>query len=335
MRSAWALGEEPAAPAPNLLREEDEMLAQRDVTTQATGNRKSNHHLLQRIWRNRSAYVFVSPFYILFAIFFLVPSVLAFRLSLYRWTALSEARWLGTGNFERLIDDKYFWQSASNTAFYVIAALAIILPLALVMAAALNAPQLRFKSLWRAMYFAPMVTSIVAVALVFVLLYNRDYGGLNYGLGLLGIPPVNWLGDPTAARFAVVGLLTWRWTGFNAIFFLAAMQSIPKELYEAAMIDGAGPIQRFIRITIPQLRPVILYVTITIIVGTIQVFEEPFILTGGGPGNATRSLAQYMYEHGILKLRFGYASAIGVLIFSIVLVAAFVQFRIMGLFRED
>jgi ABC-type sugar transport system permease subunit len=285
--------------------------------------------------RPLAAYAFVSPYYLLFAIFFLIPSAFAVVLSLYRWTALGTPRWRGLDNFARLFSDPDFWQAAFNSLLYMGFALIIVLPLSLIIASALNAPELGLKNLWRVMFFSPMVTSIVAIAIVFNLMYNRDYGVINYALATIGLPRIDWLSDGVAAKFAVIILIAWRWTGYNAVFFLAGMQSIPQELYEAAMIDGANVIQRFRHVTIPQLRPIILYVSVGILVGTLQVFEEPFILTGGGPANATLSLTQYLYQRGILKLEFGYASAIGMVIFGVVLLISLVQFRTWGLFKEE
>ncbi len=285
--------------------------------------------------RHLAAYVFVSPYYLLFAVFFLIPSAFAVVLSLYRWTALGTPRWRGLDNFVRLFSDADFWQAAFNSALYMGFALVIVLPLALVVASALNAPELRLKNLWRVMFFSPMVTSILAIAIVFNLMYNRDYGVINFALESVGLPRIDWLSNGTAAKFAVIILIAWRWTGYNSVFFLAGMQSIPQDLYEAAMIDGASVTQRFLYVTIPQLRPIILYVSVGILVGTLQIFEEPFILTGGGPANATLSLTQYLYQRGILRLEFGYASAIGIVIFAAVLLISLIQFRTLGLFKEE
>ena len=285
--------------------------------------------------RHLAAYVFVSPYYLLFAIFFLIPSAFAVVLSLYRWTALGVPRWRGLDNFTRLFADSDFWQAASNSLLYMVSALIIVLPLALIVASALNARELRLKNVWRVMFFSPMVTSIVAIAIVFNLMYNRDYGVINFALASVGLPRVDWLSDGTAAKAAVLILIAWRWTGYNAVFFLAGMQSIPEDLYEAAMMDGAGVHQRFLHVTVPQLQPIILYVSVGILVGTLQIFEEPFILTGGGPANATLSLTEYLYQRGILKLEFGYASAIGVVIFAAVLVISLIQFRTFGMLKEE
>jgi multiple sugar transport system permease protein len=290
---------------------------------------------LNRIGRFLPAYLFVSPYYILFIVFFLVPSAFAVVLSLFRWTAIGTPRWLGIGNFTRLLSNSDFWTASFNTAVYIVFALLIVLPLSLIIASALNAPELRLKNLWRIMFFSPMVTSIVAIAIVFNLMYSRDYGVINYTLQFLGLPRIDWLGDTTAAKFAVIFLMAWRWTGYNSIFFLAGMQSIPQELYEAAMIDGANAVQRFFHITIPQLKPIILYVTVGIFTGTVQIFEEPFILTGGGPANATISVAQFLYQRGIMKLEFGYASAIGLVIFFIVFLISMLQLRTFGFFKDE
>ena len=282
----------------------------------------------------RAPYLFIAPFYVLFGVFFLGPSVFALVLSLFRWNAVGTTRWAGVSNYARMFADPVFWQAMGNTAIYMLASLFWVCPLALLLALALNAPLVRFKSLWRAMYFSPIVTSTVAITIVFILLYNRDYGLINVPLRSLGLPGVNWLGDSLWVKFAIIGLLTWRWTGLTMISFLAGLQSIPQEFYEAAAIDGADSFQSFWHITLPMLRPVILFVSVSVLIGSAQIFEEPFILTGGGPANASISIAQYLYGRGITRLEFGYASAVGCLLFVLIFGLSALQFRWLGIFRD-
>ena len=286
--------------------------------------------------RRRSSaapYLFISPFYLLFAAFFLVPTLAAVVLSLFRWSSLGAPRFFGFSNYERLfLKDAVFWQAIGNTLFYSAASLFIVCPLALLLALALNAKGLWFKAFWRTVYFAPIVTSTVAVSLVFLMFYNRDYGLVNAVFGWFGLGPVNWLGDRSKVKLAVVLVIIWRWTGLTSIYFLAGLQSIARVLYEAAEIDGATTLQRFWHITLPQLRPVTLFVTVIVLIGSLQVFDEPQILTGGGPANASLSVVQYLYSRGIDQLRFGYASAIGFLLFVSIFILSLIQFR---LFRTE
>ena len=190
----------------------------------------------------------------------------------------------------------------------------------------------------RILYFAPIVTSSVAVAIVFRMLYNREFGIINELLSSIGLTPVDWLGDPSAVKLAVMGLVVWRWTGLLAIYFLAGLQSIPETLYEAASIDGAGGFQRFIYITIPSLRPVILFVSVIVMIGTLQIFDDPQVLFGsanpGGPANAGLSMVQYLYSRGIGDLLYGYASAVGLLLFIGIFILSLVQFRVLRGFED-
>jgi multiple sugar transport system permease protein len=273
-------------------------------------------------------YYFISPFYILFILFFLVPTVGALVLGFYRWRALGDPIWIGLQNYERLWSDRIFWRSVENTLFYAAGSLFVIVPLALLQAMALNSKRLLFRTFWRMVYFAPIVTSTVAIAIVFRLLYNYDYGVINALLRGVGLEPINWLGDRSMSKIAVMGVVLWRWTGLLAIYFLAGLQSISEELYEAAAIDGANGIQRFFFITIPMLRPVVLFVVVIVMIGSLQIFDDPQILTAGGPANSSLSVVQYLYSRGIDRLEYGYASAVGTALFVAIFVLSLLQFRI-------
>ncbi len=282
-------------------------------------------------------YAFISPFYILFGIFFMAPSLIALALSLFRWDGINEPRFAQTLNYARMFNDKVFAAAVGNTAVYALASLFIVIPLALVLAVLLNSKSLRFRNFWRALYFTPVVTSTVAITLVFQILYNKDTGLFNAPLIFLGLEPINWLGDRFWAKVAIIILITWRSTGLLTIYFLAGLQSIPEELYEAASIDGASVVQRFFWITVPMLRPIILFVSIIVLLGAIQIFDEPQILMrgSGGPGNSTLTLVQYLYQRGFTRLRLGFASAVGTVIFATVFVLSLLQLRWFGVFREE
>jgi multiple sugar transport system permease protein len=274
-------------------------------------------------------YFFVSPFFILFTIFFLLPSLFAIGVSFYKWKALGVPEFFGVRNFERLLTgDAVFWQAVKNTAFYVAGSLFVVAPLALLQALALNSKRLKFRMFWRAVYFAPIVTSTAAIAIVFRMLYNREFGFLNEFVMALGGMPVDWLGDRGVVKFSVMGVVLWRWTGLLAVYFLAGLQAIPDELYEAAAIDGANQRQRFFNITLPSLRPVMLFVAVIVVIGSIQIFDDPQILTQGGPANASLSVVQYLYTRGIDELLYGYASAVGVFLFVVIFALSMLQFRV-------
>ncbi len=196
-------------------------------------------------------YFFISPFYILFAIFFLFPTVFALVLGFYKWGALGTPSFFGLRNYDHMFKDPLFIKAFWNTIFYAAASLFVVMPLALLEAMALNAKRLRFKYLWRTLYFAPIVTSTVAISLVFRLLYNTNYGFINQIVLLLGGVPIQWMESQSLTKVAVMGVVIWRWTGLLAIYFLAGLQSIPETLYEAAAIDGATGWQRFFHVTLP------------------------------------------------------------------------------------
>lgn len=289
----------------------------------------------QRSVVNRAPYIFIAPFFVLFSVFFLGPSLFAFALSFFRWNAITTPRWIGLTNWVRLFSDPVALQAITNTAVYMVASLFLVIPLALLLAVVLNSPRLKLQFLWRAMFFSPIVTSSVAITLVFVLLYSRDYGVLNYLFGMIGLSPIDWLGDPRWAKPAIIGLILWRWTGYNMIYFLAGMQGISQEYYEAAQIDGANGIQQFFNITIPELRPIIVYVGVITMIGSAQIFDETYILTEGGPANATISIAQYLYTRGMGQLELGYASTIGLLMFAVIFALSVIQLRTFGAFRAE
>jgi len=279
--------------------------------------------------------VFILPFYLLFTIFFLFPTGYALGLSFYRWRALSEPVYFGTRNFERLYQDRIFWQAVGNTAFYAAASLFVVAPLALLEALALNSKKVLFRTFWRVIYFAPIVTSTVAISLVFRLLYNREFGLINNILKALGASPVDWMGNRDVVKIAVMGIVVWRWTGLLAVYFLAGLQSISEELLEAAAIDGANVVQRFFFITLPLLRPVILFVSVIVLIGSIQIFDDPQILTQGGPANASLSVVQYLYTRGIQRLEYGYASSVGAFLFVVIFTLSLLQFWVFRGFRRE
>ncbi|QPC80822.1 sugar ABC transporter permease [Phototrophicus methaneseepsis] len=280
-------------------------------------------------------YIFISPFFLLFGIFFLFPSVAALALSLFRWNGIGEVEWMGIANYQRIFSDGIFWQAAQNTLIYTAASVFIMMPIALILATLLNSKSLRFANIWRAMYFTPVVTSTVATSLVFQILLNENSGLLNVPLIGLGLEPIDWLGDRAWVKVALIIVIGWRSIGLITIYFLAGLQSIPYELYEAAEIDGAGTIQQFFHVTIPMLRPIILFVSIIVMLNAIQIFDEPRILTEGGPANASLSIVQYLYERGFERLRFGFASSVGTVLFFVVFVLSFIQLRFFGAFRDE
>ncbi|MDG6107655.1 sugar ABC transporter permease [Dactylosporangium aurantiacum] len=280
-------------------------------------------------------YAFISPFYLLYGLFLIVPIGVGVYLSFTEWAGLGTPLWVGTQNYRELFADDSFRTAVVNTAIYVVFAVLIVVPAALLIAQALNTRGLRGRDLFRLTFFTPVVLSPIIIALVFTLFYDREYGLLNAALrGFFGTGGVDWLGDPTWAKVSVMLLVLWRWTGYLTIFFLAGLQNVPKELYEAARLDGAGALRTFFNITVPMLKPVTAFVAVTVIVGTAQIMEEPYLLTKGGPGEATLPVAMFIYREAFMRQHLGYAAAAGVVMFAIVFAIGRTATAVFGVGRQ-
>jgi ABC-type sugar transport system permease subunit len=287
-------------------------------------------------WRQRLApYVFISPFYILFAVFLLVPILVGLYLSFTEWAGLGSPEIVGLANYTRLFGDAQFYLSLLNTLFFVLVSMAIVVPLALLIAQALNARGLHGRDMFRVVYFTPIVLSPIIIVLIFQLFFDQNFGLLNAALrAVFGLGGIDWLGAPWWARISVAILVVWRWTGYLVIFFLAGLQGVPRELHEAAEIDGAGAVKRFLNVTLPSLRPVTAFVLVTSLVGSAQIFEEPYLLTQGGPNFATLTIGIFIYRAAFQRQEIGYAAAAGVVLFAIVFVIGQVANRLLGVGRS-
>ncbi|KOT39178.1 sugar ABC transporter permease [Streptomyces caelestis] len=272
----------------------------------------------------------------LYGLFLLVPVFVGLYLSCTQWAGLGAPRWVGLRNYRDLLTDHSFWTSVQNTTLYVVFTLCVVVPAALLIAQALNARGLRGRDLFRLTYFMPVVISPIVITLVFGLIFDRQFGLFNATLhALFGFGGVDWLGEPAWARVSVVILVLWRWTGYLTIFFLAGLQNVPRELYEAAALDGAGPVRRFWDVTLPALRPVTAFVAVTVLVNTAQIFDEPFLLTQGGPGESTLSVTMFIFRAGFQRQQLGYAAAAGVLLFVAVFVLGQLAMRVLGVGRSS
>ncbi|MBN2172122.1 MAG: sugar ABC transporter permease [Candidatus Krumholzibacteriota bacterium] len=285
--------------------------------------------------QERAAWIFLGPALCLIAVFFLLPILAGLLLSvtdfdIYAIGAPQTARFVGLRNYQELLGGEEFWQALRNTLYFVLVGGPLAVAVSLGAALMLSAPRLRLRGLFRTIYFAPVVTTLVAVAIVWRYLYHPHYGLLNYWLGLVGLGPIDWLGDPRWAMPAIILLAVWKGFGYNMLIFVAGLQSIPEERYEAAAVDGASAWQRFHAITLPGLAPVFLFVAVTTMIGYFQLFAEPYVMTQGGPLGATRSLVLFMYEEGFRWWRLGTAAAIAVLLLLITLAATLIQLRLQG-----
>ena len=289
----------------------------------------------RRVWASgggRAAVWFLAPALVVIGGFFFLPVLAAFFLSftdfdIYALGDLGTARFIGLRNYAELLQSGIFWKALGNTFYFVLVGGPLSVAVSLGAALLVNAKIVRFKGVFRTIFFAPVVTTLVAVAIVWRYLYHSRYGLLNYGLGALGIEPVDWLGDPMWAMPAIILLAVWKNFGYNMIIFVAGLQNIPDELYEAAQIDGAGPWQQFRTITLPLLAPTFLFVGLITMIGYFQLFAEPYVMTEGGPLQSTVSIVYLMYEEGFKWWNLGYASAVAFILFLIMLVGTFIQLR--------
>lgn len=273
----------------------------------------------------RSGYLFISPFFILFGIFGVFPLLFTAYLSFHKWDILGTTEYVGISNYVNLIvNDPLFWKSVGNT--FSMWALSTIpqLILALVIAFLLNQAILKGKSLLRLAIFMPNVTSVVAVALIFSAIFGTKYGIVNYLISLLGFDPINWKGSYFGTHVAISTMVLWRWVGYNSIIYLSGLQSIPKDLYEAAMIDGGSKLQQLIHITIPMLRPIIIFTVIQSSIGGMQLFAEPMLFGEGGRYQGL-TMTLYLFQEAFTRFSFGYASAIAWLLFLIIIIFSLIN----------
>ncbi|MCX5205116.1 sugar ABC transporter permease [Streptomyces sp. NBC_00237] len=284
----------------------------------------------RRVLTRRSVpYLLIMPAVLGFALFKAYPIVASFWISLTTGNGAGR-QFAGLANYRRLLEDPLFWTALENTALILVVQVPLMLGLALLIALGLDSSKVWLRPLWRLGVFMPSLTGLVAAGVMFSVILNHDAGLLNWLLSLFGVDRVDWLGSPSWARVAIVLVLTWHYTGYNAVMYLAGLQGVPTELYEAAKVDGAGPIRRFVSITLPQLRPILLLTVVLSTIGTLQLFDEPYVLTGGGPDNATLTVTMYLYNNGFKFFDFGYASALAYALALIVSVLGILQVRLIG-----
>ncbi len=292
----------------------------------------------RRGWRqDLTGWAFAAPFVILFGVFMALPILISFLLSFTSFGLRDlqnpiGATFVGVDNYAALLSDAKFWKALGNTFYFVAIGVPLTLGIGLLIASALSRGITRFRTVFRVGYYLPVITSIVAIAVVWRFLLNPDVGLINNVLQAVGITGPEWLANPTLAMPTIIAMAVWRNLGFAMVVFIAGLQAIPVTLYEAAAIDGAGRWQAFRYVTLPMLRPTILFMLVITTIGYLQLFEEPFVMTDGGPLDATLSVTMYMYQQGFEFFKQGYASAVAYVLFVIVAVIAFLQFRFL---RED
>nr|WP_285864749.1 sugar ABC transporter permease [Lederbergia lenta] len=273
----------------------------------------------------RSGYLFISPFFILFGVFGVFPLLFTAYLSFHKWDILGSKEFVGFRNYQLLFtNDPLFWKAVGNT--FSIWALSTIpqLMAALVIAFLLNQAFLKGKAFFRLGIFMPNVTSIVAVAIVFSAMFGTKYGVINYLLSFIGIDPIHWAGSYIGTHVVISAMVMWRWVGYNAIIYLAGLQGISKDLYEAAIIDGANKMQQLLYITVPLLKPIIIFTVLQSTIGGMQIFTEP-LLFGVGGSNQGLTVTLYLYQEAFTRFSFGYAAAIAWLLFIIIIIFSLIN----------
>ncbi len=280
----------------------------------------------------RAALLFLAPAIVLLTVFFFAPVIAGFALSLtdfdlYTLGDPQNVRIVGIRNYQELLSSSIFWTAFANTMYFALVGGPLTVAVSLAAALLVNARLTRFKSLFRTMYFAPVVTTLVAVSIVFKYLYHPRFGMLNRFLDTIGLPQPDWLGNPKLAMLAIILLAVWKGFGYTMIIFIAGLQQIPEELYEAARLDGAGAWKQFRHVTLPMLAPTFLFVGVVVAIGQLQIFAEPYVMTQGGPLNKTVTMVMLMYQQGFKFWEMGYAAAVAFVLFLVIGAATLLQIK--------
>lgn len=287
----------------------------------------------------RAAALFISPFMLLFLVFGLLPILFTFYVSFFNWDLLGEPEWAGVDNYVNLIQDPQFFKSLLNTISIFLLSSIPQLATALLLAVLLNSKNLKLKLFWRSIILFPFITSTVAVALVFGAMFADNGGMMNWALGVLGLAPIPWHVETIPSHLAIAVMVNWRWTGYNTLIFLAALQSVPKELYEAAEIDGASKFSQFFNVTIPQIRPTLFFTLITSTIGGLQIFAEPFQFGyasySGGSDSQFSTLTLYMFDQAFTQMKLGYSSAVAMGLFLLIGVVAAINYAVSAKLVKD
>jgi cellobiose transport system permease protein len=285
-------------------------------------------------------YAYVAPFFLIFAVFGLFPLLFTFYVALFDWNPVAEHTFVGLANFSRLFDDPRFWNALQNTISIWVLSTVPQLLIALGLAHLLNHARLRWATLFRMSMLVPYITSVAATTVVFAQLFDRDYGLLNWALHLIGIGPVDFVQSTWGSQAMIATMVIWRWTGYTTLLYLASLQAISRDIYEAASVDGAGNWKQFRYITIPSLRPVIVFTIVTSTIGGLQIFTEPLLVSTNspltcGPVRQCQTLTLFLFEQGFGQFKFGYGAAIGVTLFVLVVAFALLNYLLSTRIRRE
>jgi cellobiose transport system permease protein len=285
-------------------------------------------------------YAYIAPFFVLFGVFGLVPFLFTFYIALFDWNPIGDRTFIGVDNFTRMLADPRFWNATGNTiSIWLLSTLPQLL-VALLLAHVLNHARLRFALFFRMSILVPYITSVAATAIVFAQMFDRDYGLLNWLLGLVGIGSIDFVQSVWGSHVMIAVMVAWRWFGYTALLYLASLQAVPRDIYEAASIDGAGGWHQFRHITIPSLRPVIIFTVVTSTIGGLQIFTEPLLVARTtnltcGPVRQCQTLTLFLYEQGFGQYQFGYGAAIGVALFVMIILVAAVNYALSSRIRGE
>lgn len=299
----------------------------------------------RRLWSFQARfapYLFVAPFLILFALFMLYPLGRSIVMSLYSYSGAHSRRYVGLSHYQFFLTDKLLWLAVANTLLYALACVTLLIPLSLALAILLNHPAIKFRNLLRFAFFAPYLVGNVFVSVIFASLLSPRHGLIPRALSFLNpaLLETNWLGDPIRARIAIIIATLWLTVGWAMVFFLAALQGVDPHLYDAAAVDGAGPWSRFRHVTLPGIRPILIFIIITTTIAALQMFELPYVIflqqgSPAGPGFAGLTIVMYLYQQGFDLGDIGAACAIGWFLVLLILAIALIQIRITRANRED
>ena len=270
-------------------------------------------------------YLFIFPAMLGFFLFMLYPMLSGILMSFTKWGGFGSQEWIGTANYIKMFNDKHFIKAVWNTIYYTLGILTIGVPLALILALFLNQKFLKGRNFFRAIYYLPVISMMVAVSMLWKWLLSTNHGLVNYFIGLIGLPPVNWLLDPRWAMPGLILMSIWKGTGFNMVIFLAGLQGIPRVYYEVADIDGANWWHKFRHVTLPLLSPATFFIIITTMIHSFQIFQQAYIMTEGGPQESTTTIVYYVYKNAFEWFHMGYACAQAVLLLIILILATYLQ----------
>ena len=281
----------------------------------------------------RAGWAMSAPALTAIGLFFVLPALASLLLSftdfdIYALANLNNLRFIGLDNYQRLVTNPLFWQAMGNTMWFVLFGVPLVVIASLAAAMLINAKTLRWRAVWRVALFAPFVTTLVATAVVWNYLLHTRYGLINYALGLIGIAPIDWLGNPSTALPAILLFVAWKSFGYNMIIFLAALQAVPRDLEDAARVDGAGAWMRFCHVTLPAIAPTVLLVAILTVAGMFQLFAEPYVMTQGGPARSTVTVLYFMFEEGFKWWNLGSGAAVAFILFLCILVVTLIQLKL-------